>query len=79
VLAILGAFDVDHRELTLTELARRADLTLSTAQRRAAEMTGWGALDRTESGRYRVGLRLWEVGSLAPRSLGLREAALPFL
>jgi len=79
VLAILGAFDVDHRELTLTELAHRAGLTLSTAQRRAAEMTSWGALERTDSGRYRVGLRLWEVGSLAPRGVGLREVALPFL
>ena len=53
VLAILGAFDADHRELTLTELANRAALSLSTAQRRAAEMTGWGALERTDAGRYR--------------------------
>jgi DNA-binding IclR family transcriptional regulator len=79
VLALLGAFDAEHRELTLTELARRAGLTLSTAQRRAAELTTWGALERTRTGRYRVGLRLWEVGSLAPRGLALREVALPFL
>jgi hypothetical protein len=31
VLAIPGAFDVDRRERTLTELARRANLTLATA------------------------------------------------
>ncbi|UQX86878.1 IclR family transcriptional regulator [Jatrophihabitans telluris] len=79
MLALLGAFDADHRELTLTELARRAGLTLSTAQRRASELAAWGALERTDAGRYRVGLRLWEVGSLAPRGLGLREVALPFL
>jgi DNA-binding IclR family transcriptional regulator len=79
VLALLGAFDAEHRELTLTDLARRAGLTLSTAQRRAAELTAWGALERTGAGRYRVGLRLWEVGALAPRGLGLREVALPFL
>jgi DNA-binding IclR family transcriptional regulator len=79
VLALLGAFDAGHRELTLTELARRAGLTLSTAQRRAAELTAWGALERTAAGRYRVGLRLWEVGSLAPRGLALREVALPFM
>src|SRR3712207_8143702 len=29
--------------------------------------------------RYRVGLRVWELGALAPRGLGLREAALPFM
>lgn len=79
MLALLGAFDAQHRELTLTELARRAGLTLSTAQRRATELTAWGALERTDTGRYRVGLRLWEVGSLAPRGLALREVALPFL
>lgn len=79
VLALLGAFDATHRELTLTELARRAGLTVSTAYRRACELTDWGALERTDDGRYRVGLRLWEVGSLAPRGLGLREVALPFL
>ncbi len=79
VLALLGAFDAAHRELTLTELARRAGLTLSTAQRRATELAAWGALERTPEGRYRVGLRLWEVGSLAPRGTTLRDVALPFL
>jgi DNA-binding IclR family transcriptional regulator len=79
VLALLGAFDPDHRELTLSRLAERAGLTVSTAQRRAAELVAWGALERTPDGRYRIGLRLWELGSLAPRGLPLREAALPFL
>ncbi|MFG1904528.1 IclR family transcriptional regulator [Micromonospora carbonacea] len=38
-----------------------------------------GALERGDDGRYRIGLRLWEVGSLAPRGLGLREVALPVM
>jgi DNA-binding IclR family transcriptional regulator len=79
VLALLGAFDATHRDLSLTELARRAGLHLSTAQRRAAELVAWGALERTETRGYRIGLRLWEVGSLAPRGTTLREVALPFL
>ncbi len=79
VLAVLDAFSAAHPELTLTELARRAGLPLSTAHRLVAELAAWGALERGESGRYRVGLRLWEVGALAPRSLGLRESAMPFL
>lgn len=79
VLALLAAFDATHRELSLTELARRAGLYLSTAQRRASELVSWGALERTETGGYRIGLRLWEVGSLAPRGTTLREVALPFL
>lgn len=79
VLALLGAFDAHHIELTLSDLARRAGVSLPTAHRRAAELVAWGALERDATGRYRIGLRLWEVGSLAPRAPGLREAALPFM
>ena len=76
---MLAAFTPDATELSLSEIARRADLTLPTAHRRAVELVEWGALERTSTGRYRIGLRLWEVASLAPRGLGLRERALPFL
>lgn len=79
VLALLGAFSPDAVEMTLSELARRAHVSLPTAHRRAAELVAWGALERTVDGKYRIGLRLWEVASLAPRGLGLREAALPFM
>jgi DNA-binding IclR family transcriptional regulator len=79
VLAVLGAFGAEHRHLSLTQLSRRAGLPLATAHRLVGELAAWGALERDAGGRYRIGLRLWEVGSLAPRGLGLREAALPFL
>ena len=79
VLAVLDAFTAERPELTLTDVARRAGLPLSTAHRLVGELTAWGALERDGRGRYRIGLRLWEVGSLAPRSLGLRESAMPFL
>jgi DNA-binding IclR family transcriptional regulator len=77
VLALLDAFTPASPALTLSELARRAGLPLPTASRRVAELLAWGALERGDDGRYRIGLRLWEVGSLAPRGLGLRELALP--
>jgi DNA-binding IclR family transcriptional regulator len=79
LLALLAAFDADHRELTLTALARRADLPAATAHRLIGQLTAWGALEQSESGAYRIGLRLWEVATLAPRSSGLRRAALPFM
>lgn len=78
-LQLLDAFDAEHRELTLSELARRADLPLSTAHRLMHELCLWGAVERGGDGLYRIGLRLWELGSLAPRGPGLRETALPFL
>ncbi len=79
VLALLDAFSPASPTLTLSELARRAELPLPTAHRRVAELVAWGALERGDDGRYRIGLRLWEVGSLAPRGLGLRELALPIM
>ena len=79
VLALLEAFTPEAPELTLSELARRAGVSVPTAHRRAAELVGWGALERGSNGRFHIGLRLWEVASLAPRGLGLREAAMPFL
>ena len=78
-LALLGAFDDTHRRLSLSDLARRAGMPLSTARRLAERLVAWGALERAAEGGYVVGLRLWEVASLAPRTLGLRDVAMPFM
>lgn len=78
-LRLLGAFSAEHPAQTLSELARRAGLPVSTAHRLAGELVDWGALERGDDGRFRVGLRLWEVAALAPRGSALRERALPFL
>ncbi|GHE11721.1 IclR family transcriptional regulator [Klenkia taihuensis] len=79
LLAVLDAFTRDRPRLTLSEIARAAGVPLSTAHRLVAELSSWGGLERDEDGGYRVGLRIWELGALAPRGLGLREAALPFM
>ncbi|MFI5911982.1 IclR family transcriptional regulator [Dactylosporangium sp. NPDC051541] len=78
-LDLLGAFDAEHRSLTLTGLARRAGLPAATAHRLAGELVRWGALQRQESGEYVIGRRLWDLGLLAPVQTGLRQAASPFL
>lgn len=79
VLALLGSFDADHRGLTLSQLARRAGLSLPTAHRLVGELVEWGALTRRPSGRYVVGRRLWDIGLLAPLQTDLRQVASPFL
>jgi DNA-binding IclR family transcriptional regulator len=78
-LAVLDAFGPQHRLLSLSEIARRADLTLPTTHRLASELVAWGALERHPSGHYFLGLRLLELAALAPRGLQLREAAFPYL
>ena len=50
----------------------------STAYRLATELVARRILERTDGG-YRIGLRLWEVGSLSPRSSTLQEVVLPYM
>jgi DNA-binding IclR family transcriptional regulator len=77
--AVLQAFTPEHPALTLSEIARRAGLPLTTAHRLVGELRASQALEREADRSYRIGLRLWELASLAPRGVPLREAALPFL
>ncbi|SMQ20315.1 transcriptional regulator, IclR family [Streptomyces sp. Ag82_O1-12] len=79
LLSVLAAFDHEHPALCLTDISRRAGLSLTTAHRLVGALTEWGALERDESGVYHVGLRLWELAALAPRGLALRQIALPYL
>jgi DNA-binding IclR family transcriptional regulator len=79
LLDVLAAFDQRNSSLSLTDISHRAGLPLTTAHRLVGALTRWGALERDESGDYHIGLRLWEIASLAPRGVGIREAAMPFL
>ncbi|UQX89031.1 IclR family transcriptional regulator [Jatrophihabitans telluris] len=78
-LAVLAAFDGEHRALSLTELGRRAGLPIPTAYRLISELTAWGALVRRPDGAYVIGRRIWDLGLLAPVQSGLRQIAAPFL
>ena len=71
VVSILNAFSPVHPELSLGELARRAGLPVSTTYRLASELVDWGGLERADGSGYRIGLRLWEIGSLASRGATL--------
>ena len=87
VLALLGAFDADHRALTLTELAARAGLALPTAHRFVGELVEWGELTRvtpftvTQPGRLRAQLRRVRRDGFAETheemSLGACSVAVP--
>jgi DNA-binding IclR family transcriptional regulator len=76
---VLGAFGPDHFSLSLSEISRRTGLSLTTTHRLVGELREWGALERGVDGHYGIGLRLLELGALAPQGLQLREKALPFL
>jgi DNA-binding IclR family transcriptional regulator len=79
VLAVLATFSRDQPSQTLSQIAHRAGLAISTAHRVVGEMAQWGVLDRDDDGAWHVGLALWEISAACPRTQILREAALPFM
>jgi DNA-binding IclR family transcriptional regulator len=79
VIAILEAFAPGDIRLSLSEICRRADVPLSTGHRLVSELTGHEFLERLPDRTYRIGLRLWRIGSQAATASGLRELALPYM
>jgi len=79
LLAVIAAFDEQHRSLALTEVAVRAGIPVSTAHRLLAELVDGGALTRRADGRYAIGQLLWEAGLLAAVQGELRNIAEPFI
>src|ERR1700744_1155824 len=79
-LAILGTFSPDRPALGISELATRLGLTRSTTHRYVATLARLGYLDQDEQTRkYRLGIRVLDLGFTVLGSLELREIATPFL
>jgi DNA-binding IclR family transcriptional regulator len=79
VVSLLDAFGPATPELSLGDLARITGLPVSTTYRLATELVEWGGLERADRAGYRIGMRLWELGTLAPRGETLRDVAMPFM
>ena len=77
LLTLLDVFD--GSDLNLAEIAERSGLPLTTTHRMLAALEQWGGVERTPGGHYRIGVRLWELGTRAAVPSGLRETALPIM
>lgn len=64
--------------MKLGELSRRG-VPKSTALRLARTLMKLGVLERADAESFVIGLRLWEIASLAPQIQGLRGVAMPFM
>jgi DNA-binding IclR family transcriptional regulator len=79
-LDLLLAFSAVDRDLTARELGQRVGLHRSTAHRIATYLAARGFLTQNSStSRFRLGLRLVELGALAARQTTLRNLARPHL
>ena len=79
-LAVLEALADGGAGLGTNEIARRTGIHASTVSRLLATLAGAGLVEHVpESGHYRLGLRLVQLGSTVLERLDLREIARPHL
>ena len=77
---LLCEFTPDARELSVRELAGRLGLPKSTVHRLLVSLAACHLVEQDpETGRYRLGLRVYELGTLVSVHIDLHEAAVPFL
>ena len=79
-VAILGVFTADEPDLRVSDIAQRLGLHKSTVHRFLVNLEAAGMVEKSaRTGRYRLGLRLFELGSLVMQRMNLWDEALPFL
>jgi IclR family acetate operon transcriptional repressor len=79
-VAILNAFSAEEPELRVSQLAERLELHKSTVHRFLVNLEAAGLVERNaRTGRYRLGLRIFELGGLVMQRMDLWDEALPFL
>ena len=77
---VLRAFTHADQELGVTELARRLGLSKSTTHRLVATLEAERLLEQDQAtGKYRLGLALYELGTTVTEHVDLHQAALPVL
>jgi IclR family transcriptional regulator, KDG regulon repressor len=80
IVTILACFEDGEIELRLTDLVRKTKLHKSTLYRLLEAMRAHGLLGLDDaSGRYHLGLRLFELGTIAMRRLDLDRLGQPVL
>ena len=79
-IRLLTSFSGEENELGITTLATRLRLAKSTVHRLATTLTGAGFLEQnSETGKYRLGVALFELGALVRRRMDVANEARPKL
>src|SRR6201987_6300159 len=77
-LAVIRAFDAEHRELALSEVARLTGLTRAAARRFLLTLVKLGYVNFSQ-GRFSLRPRALELGDAYLSSLSLPEVAMPHM
>lgn len=79
VVAILDVLGESDDSLSLAEICHRMELRKSTAHRALMALERTGLIERAPGHRYRLGLKLYDMGNRAVEQIDLRERAHPHL
>ncbi len=79
LVRILDSFDAQTPSLSVSSLARRAQIPKATMYRLLDDLEGHGLLARSKDGQVSLGLRLWELANRSATTGDLRKVALPFM
>lgn len=79
-LQLMKVFSVEQPELGISAMAKELGVAKSTAHRLAVTLAAEGFLEQNqENGRYRLGLALFELGTLVRRRMDVSTLGLPLL
>ncbi|WP_230121411.1 helix-turn-helix domain-containing protein [Arthrobacter sp. Bi83] len=78
IVRLISAFPKDGA-LSLSDLASRAALPLTSTHRLVGQLAGHGLLEAGPGGMVRPGIRLWELANRTSPTLALTQAAMPFM
>lgn len=79
VVAILDLLGASDNSLSLAEICQRMGLHKSTAHRALMALERTGMIERAPASRYRLGLKLYDMGSRAVEQIDLRSRVQPHL
>jgi DNA-binding IclR family transcriptional regulator len=78
VVALLDMLSESDVPLSLAEICTRMGLHKSTAHRSLIVLERTSMIERTPEGRFRLGLKLYELGNRAVEQIDLRDRVQPF-
>jgi IclR family transcriptional regulator, pca regulon regulatory protein len=78
-LAILGCFTPERPILGIADIAEELGMSRSTTHRYVTTLLALGYLEQGKSRKYRLGLRVTDLGMSALNATGLRENVQPYL
>jgi len=79
-IQVLNSFTLKESELSITELSKRLNLHKSTIHRIVVTLEDEGLITKDQvSQKYRLGIKLFELGYIVKKNIEIRNYALPIM